>query len=76
MLFRRSRHFWNSAIAPGREVEEFGDAVVLREYSADDRTTLLNYQLPRGIFVNGEEIGWGYEAPKNGIRNAISQRMG
>lgn len=57
-------------------VEEFGDAVVLREYSADDRSTLLDYQLPRGIFVNGEEIGWGYEAPKAGIRDAISQTLG
>ena len=56
-------------------VEEFGDAVALREYSADDRTTLLDYQLPRGIFVNGKEIGWGYEAPQEGIRDAISQAL-
>ncbi len=56
-------------------VEEFGDAVALREYSADDRTTLLDYQLPRGIFVNGKEIGWGHEAPKEGIRDAISQAV-
>ena len=53
-------------------VEEFGDAVVLREYCADDRAVFRRYQVPRGIFVNGKEIGWGYEAPKEGIREAVS----
>ena len=57
-------------------VEEFGDRVVLREYSADDRAMLLCHQIPRGIFVNGKEIGWGHEAPREGIRNAISQALG
>ncbi len=55
-------------------VEEFGDAVTLREYCADDRAVLSRYQLPRGIFVNGNKIGWGYEAPKVGIREAISRQ--
>ena len=55
-----------------REVAgEFGDLVVLNEYCADDRDILLRYQRPRGIFVNGREIGWGHEAPKDGIRKAI-----
>jgi len=59
-----------------REVAaDFGDSVVLREYSADDRETLLRHQLPRGVFINGEEIGWGYEAPKEGIAEAISQTL-
>lgn len=59
-----------------REVAaDFGDAVVLNEYSADDRETLLRHQLPRGIFINGEEIGWGYEAPKEGIAEAISRAL-
>lgn len=26
-------------------------------------------------FVNGKEIGWGYEAPKDGIREAIEKAM-
>jgi GNAT superfamily N-acetyltransferase len=56
-------------------VKEFRDSVVLREYSADDRPTLLCHQTPRGIFVNGGEIGWGYEAPKEGLRDAISQAL-
>jgi GNAT superfamily N-acetyltransferase len=60
-----------------REVaQEFGDAVLLREYDADDRATLLQHQRARGIFINGKEIGWGYEAPREGIREAIEQEMG
>ena len=59
-----------------REVAaEFGDAVVLREYCADDRDTLLRYQIPRAIFINGKEIGWGYEAPKEGVRDAITEAL-
>ena len=59
-----------------REVaSEFGDSVVLNEYCADDRDILVRYQRPRGIFINGKEIGWGYEAPKDGIRKAICEAM-
>jgi thiol-disulfide isomerase/thioredoxin len=55
-----------------REVAtEFGDSVVLREYCGDDRDILLKHQIPRAIYVNGNEIGWGYEAPRDGIRDAI-----
>jgi L-amino acid N-acyltransferase YncA len=59
-----------------REVAaEFGDSVVLNEYCADDPIILQRYQMPRGIFVNGRQIGWGYEAPREGIRKAISQAL-
>jgi GNAT superfamily N-acetyltransferase len=59
-----------------REVAaEFGEAVVLRDHSADDRATLLCYQNPRSIYVNGRRIDWGYEAPREGIREAISRAM-
>ncbi|HEX7401861.1 MAG TPA: hypothetical protein VF369_06760 [candidate division Zixibacteria bacterium] len=59
-----------------REVAaEFGDKVVLNEYRADEPEVLKCYQLPRGIFVNGKEIGWGYEAPKDGIREAINKAL-
>jgi len=27
------------------------------------------------IFINGKEIWWGHEAPKEGIREAISQAL-
>ncbi len=59
-----------------REVAaDFGDAVVLNEHCADDHEVLLKHQLPRAIFVNGQEIGWGYEAPKEGVAEAISRAM-
>jgi len=75
--------FWNAFCGTSnaeaqrvREVAaEFGDSVVLNEYSADDPAILRRYQLPRGIFINGKEIGWGYEAPRDGIRKAISRAV-
>jgi GNAT superfamily N-acetyltransferase/thiol-disulfide isomerase/thioredoxin len=60
-----------------REVAgEFGRSVVLNEYPADDPAVLRRYQIPRAIFVNGKKIGWGYEAPKDGVRQAISEALG
>ncbi|MGQ9706269.1 MAG: hypothetical protein ACUVWP_04605 [bacterium] len=60
-----------------REVAfEFGDRVILNEQCADDMNTLHKYQISRGIFINGKEIWWGYEAPKEGIREAIEKAMG
>jgi GNAT superfamily N-acetyltransferase len=75
--------FWNAFCGTSnaeaqrvREVaEEFGDSVLLKEYPAHHPAALLRYQMPRGIFVNGKKIGWGYEAPKDGIREAISQAL-
>ena len=57
-------------------VAGFGDRVMLREYCADEREVFLRHQQPRGIFVNGTEISWGYEAPKDGIRKAIAEALG
>ncbi len=75
--------FWNTFCETSwieakrvREVAaDFGDAVVLNEHCADDHEVLLKHQLPRAIFVNGQEIGWGYEAPKEGVAEAISRAM-
>jgi len=59
-----------------REVAaEFGDSVALNEHSADDRPLLLRHQIARGIFVNGREIYWGYEAPRDGIRDAVTEAL-
>jgi ribosomal protein S18 acetylase RimI-like enzyme len=59
-----------------REVAaEFGEKAALADYDADDRGILRQYQLPRAIFIDGNEIGWGYEAPRNGIRNAIARAL-
>ncbi len=55
-----------------REVaEEFGNSVVVREYCAEDPEIRGEYGISRGIFINGREIGWGYEAPKDGVRGEI-----
>ncbi|UCF10363.1 MAG: GNAT family N-acetyltransferase [Candidatus Bipolaricaulota bacterium] len=75
--------FWNgfcqtSAIEAQRVRDiaaEFEGKVVLNEYCAEDRDQLLCHQIPRAIFVNGVEIGWGYEAPREGIRRAIEQAL-
>ena len=75
--------FWNTFCQTSnieaqrvREVAaEFVDLVVLREYPSDEQAILLRYQIPRAILVNGREIGWGYEAPKEGIREAISAAL-
>jgi len=75
--------FWNM-FCPTSDIEaqrvrevvvEFGESVVLHETCADDRMILLRYQIPRGIFINGKEIFWGHEAPREGIKEAISQAL-
>jgi GNAT superfamily N-acetyltransferase len=53
--------------------EEFGNKVVLNQYDADNPDTLNKYGIWRAIYVNGKEIGWGYEAPWGGLREAISK---
>lgn len=59
-----------------REVcSEFGDSIMLNEYDADDPEILRKYQIYRGIFINGKEIGWGNEAPKEGIYEAIEKEL-
>jgi GNAT superfamily N-acetyltransferase len=76
--------FWNTFCPTSgieaqrvREVAaEFGELVVINEYCADERSILSRYQIPRGIFINGKEIWWGHEAPKEGVREAISQALG
>jgi GNAT superfamily N-acetyltransferase len=54
---------------------EFGDRVLLHEHDAGDPATVQKYQLERGIYINGKEIFWGYEAPKEGIREAIEKAL-
>lgn len=55
--------------------EEFGDKVVLNEYPTHDHDVFMKYQKHRGIFINGKEIGWGHEAPKEGVRKAIQTAL-
>ena len=60
-----------------REVAaEFGDAVVLREHCSDDPAIRDRYGIERAIYIDGREVGWGYEAPKDGLRETIRKAMG
>ncbi|MBN2226030.1 MAG: GNAT family N-acetyltransferase [candidate division Zixibacteria bacterium] len=76
--------FWNSFCLTsvneaGRVrdvVGEFADKVVLREYVADDRMVLMQYRIPRGIMINGKEVGWGYAAPRDKLREEIQKALG
>ncbi len=75
--------FWNDFCpTSGIEAErvrrvcaEFGERVLLRAFCADDHGVLMSCGIPRAIYVNGREISWGYEAPEDGIREAIRSAM-
>lgn len=56
-------------------VAEFGPAAALREFCSDDAEVRARTGISRAIFVDGEEVGWGYEAPKDGLREAIRKAM-
>jgi GNAT superfamily N-acetyltransferase len=59
-----------------REVSaEFGDAVLLREYCADDPDVRARFGIYRAILIDGQEVGWGYEAPREGLREAIRKAL-
>ena len=73
--------FWNrqcltsaTEIHNVREVcGEYGDRILLREYDCTDPAVRERYQTGRLLAVNGREIGWGYEAPREGLRAAIQK---
>ncbi len=75
--------FWNTfcqtsvieANRVRRVVEGYGELVLLNEHRVDDRDDLLEHGIYRGIYVNGKEIYWGYEAPEDGIREAIDREI-
>ncbi len=75
--------FWNrfcqtSEIEARRVCEvaaEFGGKLLLKEYPAHEIDNRDRYQIPRGIYINGKEIFWGYEAPREGIREAILKAL-
>jgi GNAT superfamily N-acetyltransferase len=75
--------FWNrqclttaTEINNVREVcAEFGDRVLLREHDATDPAVRERHEIGRRLTVNGREIGWGYEAPRQGLRQAIQEAL-
>ena len=54
---------------------EFGEQVVLNEHQAEHGETLGLCGIPRAIYVDGQEVSWGYEAPRDGIRDAIRRAL-
>ena len=56
-------------------VAEFGDQAVLNEHAAEDTETLAAFGIPRALYVDGQEVSWGYEAPRDGIRDAIRRAL-
>ena len=59
-----------------REVcAEYGNKVVLNEYNCGDKDVLERYQTERALFINGEPKGWGYEAPRDGLRQEIESAL-
>ena len=50
-----------------REVcAEFGDDVMLREYDATMPGMRERFGIPRALYIDGVEKGWGYELPTEG----------
>jgi GNAT superfamily N-acetyltransferase len=45
---------------------EFGDDVMLREYNASMPGMRERFGIPRTLYINGVEKGWGYEIPSAG----------
>ena len=59
-----------------REVAaELGDRVVLNENSVDNLADVTAYGVSRAIFLNGREVSWGYEAPKDELRAEIEKEL-
>ncbi|MFX0041605.1 MAG: hypothetical protein ACFE8L_01720 [Candidatus Hodarchaeota archaeon] len=59
-----------------REVaSEFGEEVILNEYSADDQSVLQKHGISRRIYINGNMIEVGPEIEKDRLRNEIKEAM-
>jgi len=56
-------------------VSEFGEDVILNEYSADDPKVLQQYGISRRIYINGNMIEVGPEIEKEKLTNEIKNAM-
>lgn len=56
-------------------VSEYGNDVILNEYSATDQKTIQQYGIERRIYVNGNAIEVGPEIDKNALRGTIKKAM-
>ena len=59
-----------------REVcAEYGDRVILNEFSCGVVHILERYQTSRALLFNGRPKCWGYEAPRNELRKEIDAAL-
>lgn len=56
-------------------VSEYGNDVILNEYSAIDQKTIQQYGIERRIYVNGDVIEVGPEIEKSELRRAIKKAV-
>jgi len=56
-------------------VEEFGDKVILNEFSADKRSTCKKYGISRAIYINGRSLELKAEVDKNMLRQRIKTAL-
>ncbi|MBE0511596.1 GNAT family N-acetyltransferase [Candidatus Bathyarchaeota archaeon] len=54
---------------------EFKNQVIYEEHDASDIHFLKEYEISRAIFFNGDYKTWGYEAPEEGVRKEIINRL-
>ena len=52
-----------------REMREQGMRI------ADDPTVRARYGIYRAIYIDGREVGWGYGAPRDGLRQALREAI-
>lgn len=68
-----------ASVIEARRVREIvaraGNIVLLREHCTDDRAVLLEFGIPRGIFVNGREQSWGHTAPAAALAEIVSREI-
>ena len=75
--------FWNTFCLTSdveaervREViSEFGENVILNEYSATDQKVYRQYGIERRIYVNGSRVELGAEIEKNTLRELIKTEL-
>lgn len=58
-----------------RVVREFSSYISLNFYCSDDRETLMKYQIPQGIFINGKELGTIFAVSEYEIRKIIIEEL-
>ncbi|MFX1574523.1 MAG: hypothetical protein ACFFB0_17415 [Promethearchaeota archaeon] len=56
-------------------VSEYGEKVILNEYSAIDQNILQQYGIERRIYVNGDKIEVGSEIEKSRLRQALDNAI-